>query len=105
MHNEPAAAQPPERLLIEAIATRRLIAADYNSTRIQLAPHLLFERHGDLFIGAYNPAKSIRSDEAPRLGYFKLKGLSNLALSEEPFKPLDGAGELPRGEDVLVFGV
>lgn len=105
MHNPCAEAATPERLLIEAIATRRMVAVDYNGQRIQLAPHLLFERRGDLFVGALNPAKNRRSDEEPTLGYFKLKGLSNLALADEGFEPLEGVGELPREEDVLVFGV
>lgn len=103
MHN--AEAVPPERLLIEAIATRRMIAADYNGARITLAPHVLFTRHGDLFIGALNPAKKIRNDEEPSLGYFKLKGLKAIALAEDAFEPLEGASELPREGDVLVFGV
>lgn len=95
----------PERLVVEAIATCRMINARYNGQRIALAPHLLFERHGDLFIGALNPAKSRRVDEEPSLGYFKLKGLSDIALADEEFIPLEGVGELPRAEDVLVFVV
>jgi hypothetical protein len=105
MHNPSVEAAAPERLLIEAIATRRMIAADYNAQRIRLAVHLLFERRGELFAGALNPAKNRRSDEPPTLGYFKLKGLSNLALADERFEPLENAGNLPREEDVLVFGV
>ncbi len=97
---------PVERLLIEAIARRLAIRAQYNGTEITLAPHQLFERHGDLFIGAYNPAKSRRSDEQPSLGYFKLKGLGQITLTDEAFEPLAGAGaELPRESDVLVFAV
>lgn len=101
-----AEAIPEERKLIEAIARRMLIRADYNGAEIKLAPHLLFERHGDLFIGAFNPAKNRRSDEAPSLGYFKLKGLRGVAVTEDAFEPLEGvAMELPREGDVLVFGV
>lgn len=106
MQETPAESAPAERLLIEAIATRRLVMADYNGRTIALAPHQLFERHGDLFIGAYNPAKSRRSDEEPALGYFKLKGLSNIALSPDSFEPLDGAAQaLPRADDKLIFAL
>lgn len=106
MQDTSAESAPAERLLIEAIATRRLVTADYNARTITLAPHLLFERHGDLFIGAYNPAKSRRSDEEPSLGYFKLKGLSNIALSPDNFEPLEAAAQtLPRDEDKLIFAV
>lgn len=106
MQQTPAEPVPIERLLIEAIARRMLISAQYNGTEITLAPHQLFERHGDLFIGAYNPAKKIRSDEEPSLGYFKLKGLGQITLTDEAFEPLAGAGaELPRESDVLVFAI
>jgi hypothetical protein len=106
MQQSPAEAVPPERIIIEAIARRLVLRADYNGGEVLLAPHQLFERHGELHLGAHNPAKSIRSDEAPKLGYFKLKGLGGIALTETPFEPLEGAGtELPREGDVLVFAV
>ena len=34
--------------LIEAIARKQAVTARYNGDEIKLAPHLLFERRGDL---------------------------------------------------------
>lgn len=99
-------ADTAERKCLEAIARRMLIRADYNGTELRLAPHQLFDRHGELYIGAFNPAKAWRSEEERRLGYFKLKGLRALELTDEPFEPLEQADStLPRDEDRLIFAV
>lgn len=106
MQQEPEAPQPDARAIIEAIATRRLIRASYNDAALVLAPHHLFERHGELFVGAFNPAKGRRSDEAPKLGYFMLKGLSAIGVTDEEFEPLeDLPAALPRETDTLVFAI
>lgn len=98
--------EPPERKVIEAIARRLLLRADYNGAEVLLAPHQLFERHGDLYLSALNTGKTWCSDDERRLGVFKLAGLGGVAVVETPFEPLDGVGEaLPRDSDTLVFAV
>lgn len=92
--------------LMEAIARRRTITADYNGTRMTLAPHLMFERHGDLFISALNLGKNWRSDEDRRLGHFKLDGLSAPELGDEEFEPLpDFEAAAPREDDTLLLAI
>lgn len=96
----------PERKCLQAIATRHLIQADYNGAELRLAPHLLFMRHGEPYIGAFNPGKAWRSDDERRLGYFKLAGLHNLMVIDQPFEPLETADTAPpRAEDQLVFAI
>lgn len=96
----------PRLTLLEAISRRRYVEAQYNGTTIRLAPHLMFERHGDLFVAALNLGKVWRSDEAPRLGQFKLAGLSEPRLLDEEFEPQGGfRPEVPREGDVLVLAV
>jgi hypothetical protein len=94
-----------DRIVIEAIARRRLLSADYNGRNFRLAPHLLLERRGDLFIAAYNPDKARRADEDPSLGRFKLKGLSNLVLSEDEFEPIIETGTCLLDGEKEVFAV
>ncbi|TYC89322.1 WYL domain-containing protein [Novosphingobium sp. BW1] len=95
-----------ERKLIEAIALRRHIRAEYNGTEMLLAPHRLFSRHDELFLSAFNPNKNWRSEEERRLGHFKLDGLSNLLVTEEMFEPLpDFDPAPPRETDEEVFTV
>lgn len=90
MHNEHSTAgqaQHPasdSRLkVMEAIARRKAVEAQYNGKRIKLAPHMLFERRGDLFVSALNMSKSWRSEEERRLGQFKLSGLGEPDLLDE----------------------
>jgi hypothetical protein len=92
--------------LMEAIARKRTVAARYNGAAIKLAPHLLFERHGDLFVSALNMSKSWRADEEPRLGQFKLAGLVASELLDEKFDPLPSfEPETPRSDDKLLLAI
>lgn len=92
--------------LMEAIARQRIVQVRYNGERIRLAPHFLFERHGDLFIGALNLGKNWRADDEPRLGQFKLAGLDGAELLDETFDPLPSyKATMPRAEDTLVLAI
>ena len=102
----PPQAIAPEKIVIEAIARQRLICARYNGAEMVLAPHMLFMRHGDLYISAFKAAKNWRSPEERRLGHFKLAGLSGVRLREEGFVPLpDFDGTPPREDDQNLFAV
>jgi hypothetical protein len=104
--NRPGIMDDTRLKLMEAIARKRLVTAHYNGQVLTLAPHLLFERRGDLFISALNLNKSWRSDEDPRLGHFKLGGLASIELSEEEFVPLPGFEPAPpRDEDTPLLAV
>ena len=70
--------------VMEAIARRRHVTAQYNGTRMTLAPHQMFERHGALFVSALNLDKNWRSEEERRLGHFKLDGLGAAMLGISP---------------------
>lgn len=92
--------------LMEAIARKRAVTARYNGEEVKLAPHLLFERRGDLFVRALNMNKAWRSEEERRLGQFKLAGLAQTALLDESFAPLpDYDAALPQPDDSLVLTI
>jgi len=96
----------PRLALFEAIARKQAVTARYNGAAVKLAPHLIFARHGDLFISALNMGKEWRSEEERRLGQFKLAGLSAAEVLDETFDPLpafDGAP--PREDDVVVLAI
>lgn len=106
MQHDSASSVPTERTIIEAIALKRMIVANYNGAQMQLAPHQLFTRHGDLFVSALNIGKNWRSLEERRLGFFKLEGLSGVAISDDSFDPLpDFDGTLPGESDTPVFAI
>lgn len=92
--------------LMEAITFKRTISAIYNGTPIKLAPHLLFERHGDLFISALNLSKSWSSDGDRKLGQFKLAGLKSMAILGEEFSPLESFDFTPpRADDTVILAI
>lgn len=96
----------PRLTLMEAIARKRAVAALYNGTTIKLAPHQIFERHGDLFLSALNLSKNWRADEERRLGQFKFAGLKDVKLLEDTIVALPSYnGALPRSDDVLILSI
>ena len=106
MHNAPESEQTVERTFIEAIARKRLVAANYNGDQMLLAPHQLFARHGALFISALNTARNWRDGDERRLGQFKLAGLSNVVLESDSFEPLATFDcKPPRQGDEHLFSV
>ncbi|WP_236555125.1 hypothetical protein [Novosphingobium sp. 9U] len=91
---------------MKAIATKKLVEAVYNGVTTLLAPHLLYERHGELFLCALNVRKAWRTDQALRLGQFKLSGLVDCTLIDERFEPLTGiVVSTPRTDDALVLAI
>jgi hypothetical protein len=96
----------PRLTLMEAIARKRAVTALYNGAVIKLAPHQIFERHGDLFVTALNLSKNWRADEERRLGQFKLAGLKDVTPLEEAIASLPSYdGKLPRPEDILILSI
>ena len=92
--------------LLEAIARKKAVEVLYNGKLIKLAPHLLFERRGDLFISALNMNKNWRAAEDRRLGQFKLEGLGAADLLDESFDPLPSyEPATPRSDDTLLLAV
>lgn len=92
--------------LMEAVARKLFVTAQYNGIVIKLAPHQIFERHGNLFIGAVNLSKNRRVGDEQQLGYFMLEGLSSVTLLDEAFETLSGyQATTPRSDDTLILTV
>ena len=108
MHNEnmSESSNDPRLVLFEAIARKRAVTAEYNGVQMRLAPHVLFERRGDLFLSALNMTKNWRSEGDKRLGHFKLDGLGETALTEDSFDPLPSfEPTAPQPDDKLVMAI
>jgi len=89
--------------LAESISMQRMIHTKYNGIQLRLAPHQLFVRNEALYLGAFNPEKKRRSDEAPSLGFFNVSGMSGVELSNATFEPIpDFNGEPPRSCDMML---
>ncbi len=72
-------------MLFEAIIRRRCISATYNRSRMVLAPHILYTRHGALHIDAVTVSRENMIPREIKLGTFKLDGLSELRVLEREF--------------------
>ena len=77
----------PTVLFFEAIVRLRCIEATYNRTRMVLAPHILYTRHGALHMDAIVVSRENMLPKEVKLGTFKVDGLSGLRLTERAFLP------------------
>lgn len=71
--------------ILEAIALRRLLTAQYNKLELVLAPHVLYKRNDSYFIDAIT---LLRNGEEPReikVGSYNLAGLSDLKVGDDNF--------------------
>jgi len=75
------------RKLFEAIALRKCLDATYNRSAIKLAPHILYTRHGELFVDAVTIERDGKPPREVKLGTFKIAGLKELAVDERGFEP------------------
>jgi hypothetical protein len=75
------------KLVLEAIARRRCIEATYNRTAIKLAPHILYTRHGELFVDAVTVEREGKPPREIKLGTFKLAGLAIGEIVSRTFSP------------------
>ena len=80
-----AAADPRAAILEQAAAKKVCVTAVYNRGAVTLAPHSLFERHGELYLRAVRLEFDGRKPREPKLGTFKLSGLSEVAPTRRLF--------------------
>ncbi len=92
--------------MMEAIARRRTVTAQYNGNVMKWAPQQMFERRGALFVSALNMSKNWRSDNERRLGHFKLDGLGEAEVRDEGFDPLPSfEAAPPQPDDTLLLAI
>ena len=77
----------PNREFLEAIATRRCVAATYNRMRVSLAPHILYTKHDEMFVDAVTVEREGLPPREIKFGTFKLAGLKDVAVEDKPFEP------------------
>jgi hypothetical protein len=91
-------------VVLEAIVKQLCLAASYNRQEVVLAPHILYTRHGELYVDAVAIEREGKPPKELKLGTFKLAGLHPLRITARRFErsALFQAGE-PRykGETLL----
>ena len=77
----------PTPTIFEAIVRKRCVIATYNRAEVVLAPHVLYTRHDELYVGAVTVTRDAKPPREIKIGTFKLDGLGDLRLSEQEFVP------------------
>lgn len=103
----PAPVEPgATSVVLEAIVKQLCLAATYNRQEVTLAPHILYTRHGELYVDAVALEREGKPPTEVKLGTFKLAGLHPLRVTARRFERsgLFRAGE-PRyaGETLLAI--
>jgi hypothetical protein len=78
----------PAAVLQEAIGRKTCVTAVYNKVAVQVAPHIVYTKHGDLFVDAVVVLRDGKPPRETKLGTFKLAGLSAVAPTRKTFEPL-----------------
>ena len=102
----PSAPPATTPVVFEAIVKKLAIAASYNRGEVTLAPHILYTRHGEIYLDAVTIERDGKPPKETKLGTFKLAGLSPLRLTARRF-PVSGlfrAGDV-RYADVALMAV
>lgn len=74
-------------IVFEAIVKQQAIAATYNRGTVTLAPHVLYTKHGEIYLDALTLERDGQPPKEAKIGAFKLAGLSALRITPRRFKP------------------
>lgn len=77
-------------LMAHAILHLLCVRASYNRGLIILAPHILYERHGDAHVDGVVLERNGENPGEMKLGTFKLSGLRNVVTISEEVRPFPG---------------
>lgn len=72
-------------VVFEAIVKQLAIAASYNRVEVTLAPHIVYTKHGELYVDAITVDRDGKPPKEIKLGAFKLAGLSPLRITARRF--------------------
>lgn len=75
---------PP--VVLEAIVKQLCLAASYNRQEVVLAPHILYTRHGELYVDGVAIEREGKPPKELKLGTFKLAGLNPLRITARRFE-------------------
>lgn len=70
---------------LQAIAQERCIDATYNKQAVRLAPHILYTRHGELYLDAVTINRDGQPPREEKIGSFKVSGLGTLQITGQIF--------------------
>lgn len=81
----PAGPTGPVPTMFEAIVRQRAVTATYNKGVVTLAPHVLYTRHGEIYLDATTLERDGKPPREEKVGTFKLDGLGDPTMIDRPF--------------------
>ena len=89
MTEAPTATAPtgPVPTMFEAIVRQMAVTATYNKGPVTIAPHILYTRHGEIYVDATTLERDGKPPREEKLGTFKLEGLGEPTITDRPFHP------------------
>ena len=85
--NQPSAPTGPVPTMFEAIVRQMTVTATYNKGAVTIAPHILYTRHGEIYVDATTVERDGKPPREEKLGTFKLDGLVDPTLTTNNFRP------------------
>ena len=101
---QPAPGAAP--VILEAIVKHMAVAATYNRGEVVLAPHILYTRHGELYVDAVTSERDGKPPKEAKVGAFKLAGLNPLRITARRFEPsplFDAADPRYEGQTLMAI--
>ena len=83
----PAAVPDNVPLVFEAVVKKQAIAASYNRGTVTLAPHVVYTKHGEIYLDAVTIDRDGQPPREVKIGAFKLTGLTGLRITPRRFTP------------------
>ncbi|AIT05654.1 hypothetical protein MC45_03690 [Sphingomonas taxi] len=86
---EAATAAPtgPVPTMFEAIVRLLTVTATYNKGTVTIAPHILYTRHGEIYVDAVTVERDGKPPREEKVGTFKMDGLGEPTLTDKAFAP------------------
>src|SRR6478735_7898801 len=77
----------PVPTMFEAIVRLITVSATYNRGSVTIAPHILYTRHGEMYVDAVTVDRDGKPPREVKIGTFKLDGLKDVRLAGKSFVP------------------
>lgn len=74
-------------VVFEAIVKQQALAATYNRGTITIAPHVVYTKHGEIYVDALTIERDGKPPREAKIGAFKVAGLSGLRVTPRRFEP------------------
>ncbi|WP_271300794.1 hypothetical protein [Sphingomonas sp. CV7422] len=73
--------------MFEAIVRQLAVTATYNKGTVTIAPHILYTRHGEIYVDAVTMERDGKPPREEKVGTFKMDGLGAPTLTDTRFTP------------------